>query len=312
MSEEKIKVAGVPEHFNLPWKRASESKDADIEFIEFPGGTGAMCTALETGEVDVALLLTEGAIARSLNSRFESQPNVQKFKLLGFYVDSPLVWGVHVGSTSHFNSLKDLNNQTVAEKQPIFAISRYGSGSHLMSYVLMEQQFSSYERELNFKIVKNLDGAKEALPKDQQLVFMWEHFMTAPYVDSGLFKRIGDQPTPWPCFVIAVRDGALGTKAREAKFLKVLEQIRTNCVSFKEKGEESVQIIHEKYGIEKHLAQQWLSEVSFKCEVGLTISDLKPVAKTLQKLGRLKQEESIEDAKLSEIILDLNNNHSQL
>jgi hypothetical protein len=29
--------------------------------------------------------------------------------------------------------------------------------------------------------------------------------MTKPLVDKGIF-RIGDCPTPWPCFVIAVRD----------------------------------------------------------------------------------------------------------
>jgi hypothetical protein len=25
-------------------------------------------------------------------------------------------------------------------------------------------------------------------------------------VDKGIFRRIGDCPTPWPCFVIAVRE----------------------------------------------------------------------------------------------------------
>jgi ABC-type nitrate/sulfonate/bicarbonate transport system substrate-binding protein len=35
---------------------------------------------------------------------------------------------------------------------------------------------------------------------------MWEHFMTKPLVDSGTFRRVADCPTPWPCFVIAVRN----------------------------------------------------------------------------------------------------------
>jgi hypothetical protein len=33
--------------------------------------------------------------------------------------------------------------------------------------------------------------------------------MTKPLVDKGIFRRIGDCPTPWPCFVIAVRDEIL-------------------------------------------------------------------------------------------------------
>ncbi len=32
---------------------------------------------------------------------------------------------------------------------------------------------------------------------------MWEHFTTKPLVDSGVFRRLGDCPTLWPCFVIA-------------------------------------------------------------------------------------------------------------
>jgi ABC-type nitrate/sulfonate/bicarbonate transport system substrate-binding protein len=35
---------------------------------------------------------------------------------------------------------------------------------------------------------------------------MWEHFTTKPLVDDKTFRRLEDCPTPWPCFVIAVRD----------------------------------------------------------------------------------------------------------
>jgi ABC-type nitrate/sulfonate/bicarbonate transport system substrate-binding protein len=38
---------------------------------------------------------------------------------------------------------------------------------------------------------------------------MWEHFMTKPLVDQGIFRRVADCPTPWPCFVIAVSDEIL-------------------------------------------------------------------------------------------------------
>jgi ABC-type nitrate/sulfonate/bicarbonate transport system substrate-binding protein len=38
--------------------------------------------------------------------------------------------------------------------------------------------------------------------------FMWNVY-DKPLVDKGIFRRIGDCPTPWPCFVIAVRDEIL-------------------------------------------------------------------------------------------------------
>jgi hypothetical protein len=57
--------------------------------------------------------------------------------------------------------------------------------------------------------VNTIDGAVEALANKKADYFMWERFMTKPLVDKGIFKRIADCPTPWPCFVIAVRNEVL-------------------------------------------------------------------------------------------------------
>jgi hypothetical protein len=37
---------------------------------------------------------------------------------------------------------------------------------------------------------------------------MWETFMTKPLVDKGILDAWAT-PTPWPCFVIAVREEIL-------------------------------------------------------------------------------------------------------
>ena len=68
----RLRVGGVPEHFNLPWKqaiaeRAFDDLDVAVEFEDYPGGTGAMTAALAAGDLDAALLLTEGAVADILN-----------------------------------------------------------------------------------------------------------------------------------------------------------------------------------------------------------------------------------------------------
>ncbi|KAJ1467296.1 hypothetical protein T484DRAFT_1859277 [Baffinella frigidus] len=66
MQHTKLRIAGVPEHFNTPWHIAKEkglfaAAGVDVEWTDYPGGTGAMTKALNDNEVDVALLLTEGA-----------------------------------------------------------------------------------------------------------------------------------------------------------------------------------------------------------------------------------------------------------
>jgi len=80
-----IRVGGVPEHFNAPWHTAAaqghfDAAGFEVEWTDFPGGTGAMTNALRAGEIDIALALTEGLVA-DLHLR-----ETTAYKLLGTYV----------------------------------------------------------------------------------------------------------------------------------------------------------------------------------------------------------------------------------
>ena len=60
-----IRVGGVPEHFNSPWHQAIASGEftaagLDVSWTDYSLGTGAMCKAVASGEIDVAVVLTEG------------------------------------------------------------------------------------------------------------------------------------------------------------------------------------------------------------------------------------------------------------
>ncbi len=62
-----IRIGGVPEHFNMPWHYAIENKlftveGINLEWTDFPGGTGSMANALKNNDLDMAVMLTEGAI----------------------------------------------------------------------------------------------------------------------------------------------------------------------------------------------------------------------------------------------------------
>lgn len=190
-----VKITGVPEHFNLPWHLCIESGEfhqagIDLQWTDVPEGTGKMCQMLRDGETDIAVILSEGIVKDIVSGNPSS--------IVQVYVESPLIWGIHVGANSSYQTLADLNNTKAA-------ISRYGSGSHLMSYVNAQNQNWNTET-LQFEIVNTIDGAVEALTNGAADYFMWERFMTQPLVDKGIFRRIADCPTPWPCFVIAVRN----------------------------------------------------------------------------------------------------------
>ena len=54
---------------------------------------------------------------------------------------------------------------------------------------------------------------------------------TKPLVDNGTFRRIADCPTPWPCFVIAVRNEIL--EKEMAVITQILEIINATTEEFK-------------------------------------------------------------------------------
>lgn len=216
-----LKIVGVPEHFNLPWHLCLENgefekENIDLQWTDVPEGTGKMCQMLRDGTADIAVILTEGIIKDIVNGN----PS----KIVQVYVESPLIWGIHVAAHSTFQNLADLENSKAA-------ISRLGSGSQLMAYVNAKNQGWDTSK-LQFEIVNTLDGGVTALTEGRADYFMWERFMTKPLVDKGIFRRLADCPTPWPCFVIAVREDVLATQPETIK--RVLEIINAKTREFKD------------------------------------------------------------------------------
>lgn len=215
-----IRIAGVPEHFNLPWHLAIENGDfkkeaIDLQWTDVPEGTGKMCQMLRDGSTDIAIILTEG-IVKDITVGNPS-------KIVQVYVETPLIWGIHVAAQSKYENLAQLEGTKAA-------ISRIGSGSQLMAYVNADNQ--KWEvNSLSFEIVNTIDGAVTALTEGTADYFMWERFMTQPLVDKGIFRRIADCPTPWPCFVVAVREEILNQNPEI--ITKILEVINSNTLNFK-------------------------------------------------------------------------------
>ncbi len=217
----KVNIGGVPEHFNLAWyltlkEGEYKAQDINLRWHDYYGGTGAMCKALREGEIDIAVILTEGIIKDII----AGNPS----KIVQTFVETPLVWGVHVAHNSTYKKVEDLKGTKAA-------ISRYGSGSHLMAYINAENHNWNLEKDLDFEVIKNLDGAVEGLTNGIADYFLWEKFTTKPIVDDGIFRRIDNCPSPWPCFVIAVRNEFIEKNERDLKV--ILEIINNTTREFK-------------------------------------------------------------------------------
>ena len=249
-----VKIGGVPEHFNLAWYltlKNGEYKDEGINlrWHDYYGGTGAMCKGLRNGDIDLAVILTEGIIKDII----DGNPS----KIVQTYVQSPLIWGIHVANHSDYNTIEDIKGSRAA-------ISRFGSGSHLMAYINAKKHNWNLESDLNFEVIKNFDGAIEGLTNNKADYFLWEKFTTKPLVDNNTFRRIGNCPSPWPCFVIAVRNEFLEKNENDLK--TILNII--NCTTSEFKQIPSIdRTISNRYEQNIDDVQEWLSLTEWSQEV---------------------------------------------
>ena len=248
-----VSIGGVPEHFNYAWYLALKQghfkpKNINVRWNDYFGGTGQMTKALRENEIDIAVILTEGII----KDITEGSP----CKIVQVFVESPLIWGIHVAEKSTYKELSELKGQRAA-------ISRFGSGSHLMAYVNALELGWNTATDLEFEVVKDLEGAVDALTKENADYFMWEKFTTKPLVDQKTFRRLGDCPTPWPCFVIAVRDEFI-TNEKET-LQAVLEVINSITAGFKDIPEIDG-IISKRYEQKIEDVKNWLALTEWSLE----------------------------------------------
>jgi len=266
-----IKIGGVPEHFNLGWyltlkNGEYKNEGINLRWKDYPGGTGEMCKALKNKEIDLAVVLTEGIIKDIIEG--------DKVKIIQTFVQSPLIWGIHVANNSPYKNIEDLKGTKAA-------ISRYGSGSHLMAYINAQNNHWDLKKDLKFKVIRNLEGAIEGLTNGTVDYFLWEKFTTKPIVDEGVFRCIGHCPTPWPCFVIAAREDFI--KSNKKNLQTILNIINKSTSEFKEIPDID-QTISKRYGQKIEDVQEWLSLT----EWSQNVLDKQTIINTQKQLFELK------------------------
>jgi ABC-type nitrate/sulfonate/bicarbonate transport system substrate-binding protein len=277
-----LNIGGVSEHFNLPWRLAIEEglfADAgiDLHWTDCPGGTGEMTRGLAAGQLDLAVSLSDGAVAAIARG--------VEMRILQWYVRSPLIWGIHVPADSDIDSVAALQGQR-------FAISRYGSGSHLMAFVNARKMGWSLADDLRFVEVGHLDGAIKSFKQGKAEGFLWERFTTQPYVDQGLMRRVGDCPTPWPAFALTASDKALAESPQSIATLKrVINEV---CAGFKARPG-IVATIAARYALAPEQTAEWFESTEWSRDASVRHEQLLNIIDTLGKLDLLESTVTPED-----------------
>lgn len=278
-----IRVGGVPEHFNLPWQLAQEygllqKRHIDLDWRYYPNGTGAMAKDLAENVIDMAVLLTEGAVNAIVNGLDAC--------IVKLYVNSPLIWGIHCSAQSNLTSIGE------AEKSQ-YAISRWGSGSHLMPMVDAFNRNKTLSLD-QFVLTENLKKTIPYLIQNPNTLFYWEKYTTKPHIISGELKRIGEYLTPWPCFVVVVNNTFL--KKNKEPVFALLDSINFVASQFMKTPDNAIPLLVERFGMLEEDAYNWYYATDWNTGYEISTKMLDNVQYILEKTGNIKMK--IESEKL--------------
>ncbi|MCJ1250922.1 hypothetical protein MMC30_008150 [Trapelia coarctata] len=273
-----LRIGYVPEHFSTPLHFASKYFSLNATLIPFPTGTGHMITALRADEIDVGIGLTEGWVAGL--GRVDSKEG-GGYKIVGTYVETPLCWAISTGRDRELNDLDALKGGKVG-------VSRIGSGSYVMSFVLADTKgWLQTAGQAPFEVVPLQTFAKlrEAINDKTADFFMWEHFTSKKYYDNGEIKRIGEIYTPWSSWEIVARD------AGDERLRRMFESINKGVRYFEAHQDEAVEYISTELDYSKEDATEWLKTVRFPKDVeGVSEETVEETITVLKKAGVVGQD----------------------
>ncbi|KAG0311710.1 hypothetical protein BGZ97_011676 [Linnemannia gamsii] len=255
-----------------------------------------MTAKLIDGSLDVAIALTEGLLAGIAKGH-------DAYKIIGTYVESPLCWAISVGQDSRHIDRKSLRNGTIG-------ISRIGSGSHIIPYVLAEQEGwlkgtspadPEYKAPFEFKVLNTFQNMRDSVNDGSSDAFLWEKFTTKPYHDSKEVRLVDVITPPWPAFMIAASTRHLPISADPshqsvlARFLRALTK-STQFFVAPENYEASIAFVQEKMSYNRQDVQDWFKGVRYP-EAGcdkISEEALVTCAKTLLEVGVIQKGQEVD------------------
>ncbi|KAJ5054819.1 uncharacterized protein L3040_001083 [Drepanopeziza brunnea f. sp. 'multigermtubi'] len=273
-----LRIGFVPEHFSTPLHYAQKHFGLDAELMPFPSGTGHMITSLRSGEIDVGIGLTEGWVAGLGKEDVEGDGG---YRIVGTYVETPLCWAISTGSKRTISSVADLKDGKVG-------VSRIGSGSYVMSFVLADQQgwlSPSAPTPFEFTPLQTFEKLRNGVNDSTVDFFMWEHFTSKKYYDNGEIKRVGEIYTPWSSWKIVA---STSIEQSDARLEALFEKLDQGVEYFEKNQEESVKYISTALDYSEEDAREWLKTVKFtKKTKGVDVGVIQKTVDTLKKAGVL-------------------------
>ncbi|CUS10567.1 unnamed protein product [Tuber aestivum] len=285
-----LTIKQLTEHFSTPLHFAEAhgfftSRSLSITLIPFPSGTGHMVKSLSSGEISIAIGLTEGWISAIANGN-------SNFKIAGKYVATPLCWAISTGTQQGVDHVEKLAGGKLG-------VSRIGSGSYVMGFVLAQANgwLKEGKEPFEFVVLDDFKGLRDGVNSGKADGFMWEYYTSKRYYDSNEIKNVGEIYTPWPSWHIVSSNNL--PPAAVGPFL---EAVNEGIAYFNTHKDEAVGYISTHLDYSKEDAQEWLGTVEFASDVRkVDEKDINETLKVLREAGVVR------DSKVSyqDVVLNL-------
>ncbi|KAJ2745663.1 hypothetical protein GGI20_001988 [Coemansia sp. BCRC 34301] len=264
-----IRLGCVPEHFSAPLMYAMESDSLQGLKVDL------MIKKLVSGDLDVAICVTEGLVAGIGNNKEAS------LGLFGTYVDSPLPWAASVKAGSRFSTLDDLGFGAT------FGISRLGSGSQVIAQYAASQY--EWKEEPKFKIIGDVNGLVAGIENNEVDAFLWERTTMNKFYAQEKVMYLGTVRAPWPAFSFGARKEYV--EQNREKIDQLLHAVGARVKGFMDCDEKVRQEFVCKgmgYAVDDYKA--WLAYVVFNTDGGrVDRRNIANVVKALVRAGAMEE-----------------------
>lgn len=206
-------------------------------------------------------------------------------------------WAISTGAKRpEITSVDSLNGGKIG-------VSRLGSGSYVMGFVLADQQgwlsnsTAASSPYSDFVISNTFENLRKAVNSGGADFFMWEHFTSKRYYDSGEIRRVGEIYTPWSSWKIVastslVRDGQL-----DLRLHTLFEKLDQGIKHFNENEDEAAKYISTELDYSEEDAWEWMKTVKFPTHTeGVDLAVVEKTVGLLRKAGVLFAGKGMEPA----------------
>jgi len=183
-------------------------------------------------------------------------------------------WAISTGS-----GRKDITSVSSLQGKRI-GVSRIGSGSFVMGWVLAEQQgwlssqsspkgsssqpespFAEWVVCNTFATLRDSVNLKPEAPQTE--FFMWEYFTSKRYYDNGEISKVGEIYTPWSSWKIVAATELVDGEKIDARVEDLFLALDKGIKHFNENPEEAVAYISSELDYSAEDAREWLKTVRF-------------------------------------------------